>query len=146
MFCSSKTLFRPKKSSTVSCLHKCISHSVHTMLPPTSVTTPREHVMAGAVHHVPLLFPRTFTFGPSLQFSRLVVSDSLRPHGLQHARPPRPRLICCSTLPQGYSSLQWLPRRALWDVLPSSVKGEWWTARLSPISDSWALLKTQETL
>ena len=24
----------------------------------------------------------------SVQFSRLVVSDSLRPHGLQHARPP----------------------------------------------------------
>ena len=26
----------------------------------------------------------------SVQFSRLVVSDSLRPHGLQHARPPCP--------------------------------------------------------
>ena len=25
---------------------------------------------------------------PSVQFSHLVVSDSLRPHGLQHARPP----------------------------------------------------------
>ena len=26
----------------------------------------------------------------SLQFSRSVMSDSLRPHGLQHARPPCP--------------------------------------------------------
>ena len=26
----------------------------------------------------------------SVQFSRSVVSDSLRPHGLQHARPPCP--------------------------------------------------------
>ena len=28
--------------------------------------------------------------GSSVQFSRSVVSDSLRPHGLQHARPPCP--------------------------------------------------------
>ena len=27
---------------------------------------------------------------PSVQFSRSVVSDSLRPHGLQHSRPPCP--------------------------------------------------------
>ena len=33
----------------------------------------------------------TFTFlFSSVQFSRLVVSDSLRPHELQHARPPCP--------------------------------------------------------
>ena len=32
----------------------------------------------------------TFT---SVQFSCSVVSDSLRPHGLQHARPPRPSPI-----------------------------------------------------
>ena len=30
------------------------------------------------------------TFTSSVQFSCSVVSDSLRPHGLQHARPPRP--------------------------------------------------------
>ena len=29
----------------------------------------------------------------SVQFSRSVMSDSLRPHGLQHARPPRPSSI-----------------------------------------------------
>ena len=31
-----------------------------------------------------------------LQFSSSVVSDSLRPHGLQHARLPRPTLAVCS--------------------------------------------------
>ena len=30
----------------------------------------------------------------SVQFSRSVVSDSLRPHGLQHARPPCPLSPC----------------------------------------------------
>ena len=30
----------------------------------------------------------------SVQFSRSVVSDSLRPHGLQHARPPCPSPTC----------------------------------------------------
>ena len=43
----------------------------------------------------------------SLQFSRLVVSDSLQPHGLQHARPscpsPTPRVNSNSCpLSQGY--------------------------------------------
>ena len=32
----------------------------------------------------------TFTNYPSVQFSHSVVSNSLRPHGLQHARPPCP--------------------------------------------------------
>ena len=35
----------------------------------------------------------------SIQFSRSVVSDSLRPHGLQHARPP-----CPSPTPRVYSN------------------------------------------
>ena len=36
---------------------------------------------------------------PSVQFSHSVVSDSLRPHGLQHARPP-----CPSPTPRAYSN------------------------------------------
>ena len=36
----------------------------------------------------------------SVHFGRSVVSDSLRPHGLQHARPPRP-----SPTPRVYSNL-----------------------------------------
>ena len=35
----------------------------------------------------------------AVQFSRSVVSDSLRPHGLQHARPP-----CPSPIPGAYSN------------------------------------------
>ena len=35
----------------------------------------------------------------SVQFSRSVMSDSLRPHGLQHARPP-----CPSPTPGVYSN------------------------------------------
>ena len=38
-------------------------------------------------------------FMASVQFSRSVVSDSLRPHGLQHARPP-----CPSPTPRVYSN------------------------------------------
>ena len=37
--------------------------------------------------------------GPSVQFSRSVVSDSFRPHGLQHAMPP-----CPSPTPGVYSN------------------------------------------
>ena len=36
---------------------------------------------------------------PSVQFSCSVMSDSLRPHGLQHARPP-----CLSPTPGAYSN------------------------------------------
>ena len=40
-----------------------------------------------------------YTFLSSVQFSRSVVSDSLRPHELQHARPP-----CPSPTPRVYSN------------------------------------------
>ena len=52
-----------------------------------------------------LILPCPISFS-SVQFSHSVVSDSLRPHGLQHARPPRP-----SPPPRAYSnscpSSQW---------------------------------------
>ena len=35
------------------------------------------------------------SFGNLVQFSRSVVSDSLRPHGLQHVRPPCPSSWWC---------------------------------------------------
>ena len=41
-----------------------------------------------------------FTIWVSVQFSRSVVSDSLQPHGLQHARPP-----CPSPAPRVYLNL-----------------------------------------
>lgn len=144
MFCSSKTLFRPKKSSTVSCLHKCIPTLS------TQYSLPRchwlpEHVMAQAVHHVPLLFPRTFTFGPSLQFGAAVNCLTLC-DPKDYSMGLTSRLICCLTLPQVTPVYSDFHKSSLGSFLPSSVKGEWWTARLSPISDSWASLKTQETL
>ena len=40
-----------------------------------------------------------FLYIPSVQFSRSVVSDSLRPHELQHARP-----TCLSPTPEVYSN------------------------------------------
>ena len=45
-----------------------------------------------------LVFPR-FPSLSSVQFSRLAVSDSLGPHGLQHARPP-----CPSPTPRAHSN------------------------------------------
>ena len=41
----------------------------------------------------------------SLQFSRSVVSDSLQPHGLQHARPPCPSptpCVCSNSCPSSW--------------------------------------------
>ena len=43
-------------------------------------------------------FSHCFTTRSSVQFSRSVISDSLRPYGLQHARPP-----CPSPTPGVYS-------------------------------------------
>ena len=42
---------------------------------------------------------KEFLFFSTVQFSRSVMSDSLRPHGLQHARPP-----CPSPTPGVYSN------------------------------------------
>ena len=53
-------------------------------------TTDRFQIGKG-VHQGCLLSPRLFNFYAefsSVQFSRSVVSDSLQPHELQHARPP----------------------------------------------------------
>ena len=55
----------------------------------------------------------------SVQFSRSVVSDSLRPHGLQHARPP-----CPSSTPRAcwnsYPSSQWCHPTISSSVIPFS--------------------------
>ena len=47
----------------------------------------------------PYLLPGTKAHQPSVQFSCSIVSDSLRPHGLQHTRPP-----CPSPTPRAYSN------------------------------------------
>ena len=41
-------------------------------------------------HYYITVQPLLFLLIPSVQFSHSVASDSLRPHGLQHARPPCP--------------------------------------------------------
>ena len=55
----------------------------------------------------------------SVQFSRLVMSDSLWPHGLQHARPP-----CPSQMPRDYSYScplsQWCHPTILSSAIPFS--------------------------
>ena len=57
-------------------------------------------------HLSPLATTDLFTVPiSSVQFSRSVVSDSLRPHGLQHARSP-----CPSSAPRVYSNLCSLSR------------------------------------
>ena len=45
---------------------------------------------------------------PDVQFSRSVMSDSFRPHGLQHARPP-----CPSPTPGVYSNVLVMPSNHL---------------------------------
>ena len=46
-----------------------------------------------------MFLPTTNSFFSSVQFSHSVVSDSTKPHGLQHARPP-----CPSPTPGAYSN------------------------------------------
>ena len=41
-------------------------------------------------HHLFFSFPSNLSLHASIQFSHSVVSNSLQPHGLQHARPPCP--------------------------------------------------------
>ena len=71
------------------------------------------------LHHLSLLrSPHTESFS-SVQFSHSVVSDSLRPHESQHARPP-----CPSTTPRVYSnscpSSRWCHPAILSSVVPFS--------------------------
>ena len=51
------------------------------------------------------------------QFSRSVLSDSLWPHGLQHARPP-----CPSPTPGACSLSRWLPSHPLSSPFPSCLQ------------------------
>ena len=54
---------------------------------------------ASATWEVPHIFIVLHKIFSSVQFSSLVVSDSLRPHGPQHARLP-----CPSPIPRAYSN------------------------------------------
>mgnify|MGYP006996410369 CR=1 FL=1 len=64
--------------------HPCITQSVFTALMILCALT--THPSLPAHPWQPLIF----LLSPSVQFSHSVVSNSLRPHELQHARPPCP--------------------------------------------------------
>ena len=86
---------------------------------------------------IPYLFSFMWKIN-SVQFSRSVVSDSLRPHGLQHARPP-----CPSPTPRVYSNScplsQWCHPTISSSVVPFSFRLQSFPASGSfPMSQSFA--------
>ena len=76
-------------------------------------------VKASFIYLIPKYHTLFMEFFSSVQFSRSVVSNSLRPHELQHARPPRP-----SQIPRVYSdsrpSSQWCHPAISSSVVPFS--------------------------
>ena len=70
---------------------------------------------------------RSWIVGSSVQFSCLVMSDSLRPHGLQQTRPP-----CPSPAPGTYSNScplsQWYHPTILSSVVPFSSRLQFFPA------------------
>ena len=91
---------------TISCSRDLLDPGIK----PTSLRSP---ALAGK------FFTPGATWGISVQFSLLAVSDSLRPHELQHARPP-----CPSPTPRVYSnscpSCQWYHPAISSSVVPFS--------------------------
>ena len=79
-----------------------------------------------ALHPQPLLFmcswlrPCCAGLSRSVQFSRSVVFDSLRPHGLQHARPPCPSPIP-GVYPNSRPSSRWCHPAISSSVVPCLV-------------------------
>ena len=53
----------------------------------SDMTETTEHILTGYIVNTSYI---AYEHISSVQFSCSVVSDSLRPHGLQHARPPCP--------------------------------------------------------
>ena len=80
----------------------------------------------------------TYVWGYSVQFSRSVVSDSLRPHESQHARPP------CPSPPAGvysnsYPLSRWCHPAILSSVIPfSSCPQSLPASGSSPVSQLFA--------
>ena len=68
-------------------------------LSPAFPTLAGRFFTASATWEVPHIFIVLHKIFSSVQFSSLVVSDSLRPHGPQHARLP-----CPSPIPRAYSN------------------------------------------
>ena len=80
---------------------------IHKFSPPASYSAlPTNSTSSLHPHLIPLRSTPCVILGSSVQFSRSVASDSLRPHKSQHARPP-----CLSPTPGAHSnsrpSSQW---------------------------------------
>ena len=58
--------------------------------PHSAQDTPHQRLVQPQASDMPRLAKSDFTHSRSVQFSRSVVSNSSRPHELQHARPPCP--------------------------------------------------------
>ena len=87
--------------------HRCGTHTPKTYVEPQKTQNwaiLRKKNKAGGINHDPppnfrQYYKATVVVVVSVQFSRSVVSDSLRPHESQHARPP-----CPSPTPGVYSN------------------------------------------
>ena len=73
------------------CLARC-SPTSRVRLTFTMFLSPGEPGDHRGEHHCGKTDPKSYLYLCSVQFSRSVVSDSLRPHESQHARPPCPSL------------------------------------------------------
>ena len=65
--------------------------------------------------------------GTTVQFSHSIVSNSLRPHGLQHARPPCPshqllEFTCPVLTVASWSAYRFLKRQIRWSGIPISFR------------------------
>ena len=102
-------------------IQTCPHHLLcHPWSPPGKSTyglSPPNSYVEALTFHVTVSGDRSL--GDSVQFSRSVVSDSLRPHGLQHARPP-----CPSPTPRAYPNScalsQWCHSTSSTSIIPFS--------------------------
>ena len=79
--------------------------------------------------------------GPSVQFGHSVISNSLRPHGLQHVRLP-----CPSPTPGAYSNScplsRWCHPTISSSVIPFSSRLQSFPASGSPAEGPWRFVET----
>ena len=90
----------PQLSHFLSCPRRWLSPTslIRMILPPYTHTSLRFSTTHSIQSHMIIYYP-VFQVTEILLFSHSVVSDSLRPHGLQHSRPP-----CPSPTPRVYSN------------------------------------------
>ena len=83
------------------CSHSALLHIITFQLfQPFSCSPPRFSSLTVTTRLTTVtILPSPLKLPPSVQFSHSVVSDSLQPHGMQHARPP-----CPSPTPGVYSN------------------------------------------